>query len=68
VLNKLSHRQNRSLDTELTDDQRDHRRAIATSQFQAFDQLLYLPDLNILLRFTGLRGTHVGRGGATRIY
>lgn len=45
-----------------TDDERNHACAIATGGFEAFDQLLDLPDLNVLLRIVGLRllGRHGG--------
>jgi hypothetical protein len=47
-----------------TDDEGNHGCAIATGGFEALDELLDLPDLNVLLRIVGLRllGRH-GRGG-----
>lgn len=48
----------------LTNDERNHRRPVAPSGFQALDQLLHLPYLDILLRVVLLllRRAHDGRG------
>lgn len=48
-----------------TDNERDHGGTISTGGFKTLDQLLDLPDLNVLLGFTRLAlllGTHGGRG------
>ena len=47
------------LATSLTDDQGDHGGSIPPSRFQALDQFLHLPDLDILLRLVGLGVAHV---------
>ena len=53
-----------------TDNERDHGGTISAGGFKTLDQLLDLPDLNILLGFTGLSllllGTHGGRGQGDR--
>lgn len=47
-----------------TDDERNHGSSISAGRFKTLDQLLDLPDFDVLLGFTGLLlfGTHVGRG------
>jgi hypothetical protein len=48
-----------------TDDERNHGGSISTSGFKTLDQLLDLPDLNVLFSLIGLLvlpGRH-GRGG-----
>lgn len=48
-----------------TDNERDHGGTISAGGFETLDQLLDLPDLNVLLGFTTLAlllGTHGGRG------
>ena len=47
----------------LTNDQRNHGGSISSSRFQAFDQFLHLPDLDILLRLVGLGVAHFDRLG-----
>jgi hypothetical protein len=44
----------------LTNDKGDHGGSISSGGFQAFDQLLYLPDLDVLFSLVGLGVTHVG--------
>jgi hypothetical protein len=46
---------------ELTDDEGDHRGSIASCGLEAFDQLLYFPDLDVLLRLIllGRCRTHI---------
>ena len=43
-----------------TDDERDHAGAITPSGLEAFDQLLDLPDLDILFGVVRLGSTHGG--------
>ncbi len=53
--------------TPRTNNQRDHGSSISSSRLQALDQLLHLPDLNVLLSLAGgLRVTHVGGSSASR--
>lgn len=47
-----------------TDDERNHGRSISSSGFEALDQLLHLPYLNVLLGVVGLDRAHIG--GATK--
>lgn len=52
-----------------TDNQRNHRGSISSGGFKTLDELLDLPDFNILLRVVrSLSRAHVGRGdqGYTR--
>lgn len=42
------------------DNERNHRGSISTSGFKTLDQLLDLPDLDILLSFVRRRGAHLG--------
>ena len=42
----------------LTDNQGNHRGSISSSGFQALDQFLHLPNLDVLLRLVGLSITH----------
>ena len=44
----------------LTNNEGNHGCSIATSGFQALDQFLHLPDLDILLGLVGLGVTHDG--------
>lgn len=46
--------------TILTNNEGNHGCPISSSGFQAFDQLLHLPDLNVLLGFICLGVTHFG--------
>ena len=46
--------------TILTNDERNHRGSISSSSLQALDELLHLPDLDVLLGLVGLGVTHVG--------
>jgi hypothetical protein len=43
----------------LTDDERDHGGSISSGSFQALDQLLHFPDLDILLGLVGLGVAHL---------
>lgn len=52
----------RSSSKALTNNEGNHGRSISAGGFQALDQLLHLPDLNVLLRFVRLRRAHLGRG------
>ena len=45
-----------------TNDQGNHRGAVAASHLEALDQFLDFPDLDVLLRFVGLRSGHGGGG------
>jgi hypothetical protein len=54
--------------TVLTNDQRNHGGSIASSRFQAFDQFLHLPDLDILLCLVGLGVTHFDRLGRFKMW
>ena len=49
-----------------TNDERNHGGSISASRFQTLDQLLHLPDFDVLLRIVRLLllllGAHVGRG------
>jgi hypothetical protein len=52
-----------------TDNERNHGGSISTGGFETLDQLLDLPDLNVLLRLIGLLvlpGRH-GRGGVVDV-
>lgn len=53
-----------------TDNERNHGGTISAGRFKTLDQLLNLPDLNVLLGFTALSlllGTHGGRGEGDRV-
>ena len=43
-----------------TNNERNHGSSISTSGFKTLDQLLDLPDLDILLSFVRRRGAHLG--------
>ena len=45
----------------LTDDEGYHGGSIASCLFQAFDEFLYFPYLNVLLGLVGLLGAHCAR-------
>lgn len=49
-----------------TNDERNHGRSIAPGGFQSLDELLDLPDFDVLLSLIGLRVTHFG--GRWRFY
>jgi hypothetical protein len=52
-----------------TNNERDHGGTISAGGFKTLDELLDLPDLNVLLGFTALSlllGTHGGRGEGDR--
>jgi hypothetical protein len=42
----------------LTDNERNHGGSISPGSLKTFDQLLHLPDLDVLLRLVGLGVTH----------
>lgn len=46
---------------QLTNDEGNHGGSIATRGFQALDQLLHLPNFNVLLGLVGLGVAHDGR-------
>lgn len=53
-----------------TNDERNHRGSISPRSLKPLDQLLYFPDLNILLGLIGLRGAHggaMGTGSTTKL-
>ncbi len=47
-------------DSILTNDEGNHGGSISSGGFQAFDQLLHLPDFNVFLGLVCLGVTHVG--------
>ena len=53
-----------SIQARLTDDKGYHGRSISSGLLKPFDELLYLPYLDVLLRLVGLWGAHVEQGYA----